>query len=584
MTSLEHSKKLVLIPHDTLTKLQDKTLLHPSNEVISELDSEMKKVLSQKASDSEKWKLYDQTLQRYLHFIKEKRRPAEILMSSAEETPQAKEENTNDDEVIRKRILDIVPSKSKQAASALFDILKSPRGHDWVSWEPHGAVKIEGVKIPQSNIIDLISDTSRSRKTAQAVGWMQFARVLKTLNTPLELVSNVQYKNFIRDQSGLGENPQSNQNEKQEVSQNGEQSVSGLNGALEKIYHNRSHPAGFSTPARLHAATNETISRNQIESFLQGEDSYTLHKPARKHFPRNVTYADTVDSCWQSDLADFSQLSKDNDGNKYIMIIIDVFSKYAWTVPISKKTASSVTDAVRQVFDSTERRCGYFSTDKGGEYDNKILKNLLKTQGITYFHTHNPDTKCSVAERFIRTLRMSLQKYFTHTGDYRYVDGLLNDVTHAYNNKYHRSIKMTPTEASNPSRMYEVYNNLYGKKLCQKKIKPKFHVGDHVRISREKRRFEKSSTWNWSDEIYKVSKVIPHLQPVYRVVDIDNGEELIGTFYSWELNKVKKPDHFRIEYIVKTRGKGASKKHLVHWRGYPVSSRSWIFDKDIIST
>lgn len=354
---------------------------------------------------------------------------------------------------------------------------------------------------------------------------------------------------------------------------------------LADIFYDTKHPAGYSNPPRLHRGAQGKHTRHEVLDYLQGEDTYTLHKQVRKHFPRNITYADTVDDCWQSDLADFSNLKEDNDHYLYILCTIDVFSRYAWTIPIKDKKANTVLEAFKTLFEATDRRPGRaVITDKGGELNNVTLKRYFKQQGVDLFHTNNPDTKCSIAERFIRTLRLWMQKIFTHKEKYRYIDGILQDVTYAYNHKYHRSIKMTPHEASQPKRVLEVYHNLYSSRLKQKKVKPQLRKGDFVRIAREKKKFEKGHYWNWSEAIYQVTRVIPHQYPLYKIADIDHQEELEGSFYSWELSKVHKPDTFKIEYIVDTKGVGASKKHLVHWRGYPVESRSWVLAKNIEET
>lgn len=265
------------------------------------------------------------------------------------------------------------------------------------------------------------------------------------------------------------------------------------------------------------------------------------------------------------------------------MVVCDVFSRYAWTIPLSGKTAGDVVDGFKQLFAMTDRRCSTLISDKGKEFDNKSLLLFLKQNDIRYYHTNNPQTKCSIAERFIRTLRLMLQKVFTFREKYRYVDGLLDDVTFAYNNKIHRTLTMTPTQASDPKRLLEVYHILYDKKLHKQTRKIKFKVGDYVRISREKKKFEKAQTWNWSEEIFKVSKVISQIQPLYKLVEIDKEEEIEGNFYEWELSKVTKPELFKIAYIVSTKGKGDKQQKLVHWRGYPEASRSWILSKDIVN-
>lgn len=367
-----------------------------------------------------------------------------------------------------------------------------------------------------------------------------------------------------------------------ETSLNKRQGKQNGNDGFDEIYLNSRHPAGFSTVERLAQATKRKL--NDVRDYLKGKDSYTLHKRARRTFPRNVTYADTVDDCWQADLADVS-FSKDvNQGNCYILCIVDVFSRYAWTIPLLNKKAKTVKNAFETIFENTERRPRRLITDKGGELNNRTLKTFLSQREIEYAHTNNPDTKCAIVERFIGTLRLWLQRIFTHRENYQYTNGVLEDVTHAYNHKKHRTLKMTPFEASQPERVLEVYHNLYDRKVGGKKETPKLKVGDYVRISREKKRFEKGSTWNWSEEIFKITQIIPHKYPVYRIAELETNEELEGTFYSWELNPVKKPDQFKIDYIVKTRGTGDRQQMLVHWRGYPTSSRSWVLAKDIVTS
>ncbi|KAK3921532.1 Putative uncharacterized transposon-derived protein [Frankliniella fusca] len=156
---------------------------------------------------------------------------------------------------------------------------------------------------------------------------------------------------------------------------------------------------------------------------------------------------------------------------------------------------------------------------------------------MEFFSTSNPDTKASVCERFQRTLKEKLYRVFTHRENYRYTDGLLDDIVHAYNNTYHRSIKMTPHEASQPENTLKVYHTLYPPE--RKKKCPKLRAGDFVRISRQKGTFEKGYTWNWSEEIFKVVSVIPHSLPCYKIKDLD-GDEVSGTFYEPELQKLSK--------------------------------------------
>ncbi|KAK3911547.1 Putative uncharacterized transposon-derived protein [Frankliniella fusca] len=333
-------------------------------------------------------------------------------------------------------------------------------------------------------------------------------------------------------------------------------------GNLGDVYHEPADPASYGTAWKLWDATGEK--KEKITHYLEGEDAYTLHKPARRRFPRNVTYADNIDESWQTDLTDFQSLKKDNDGFSYILCVIDVFSKYGWAVPIKDKSGPSIIKGFQIIFKNTHRRPTRLFSDKGTEYINKTFQKFLKENNITYIHTHNPDIKCAIVERWQGTIKSKLFKRFTHTEQYRYVDGLLHDIVDAYNHTYHRSMKMRPVDVT-PDRVLEVYNNLYGGMKHTSKRR-KFNVGDYVRISREKQVFKKGYTWNWSEEIFKIVQVIPHTMPVYQLEDLDK-DPIEGTFYEMELQKVTKPEAFKIAYIVRSKGTKGKRQHLVHWRG-----------------
>jgi transposase InsO family protein len=152
---------------------------------------------------------------------------------------------------------------------------------------------------------------------------------------------------------------------------------------------------------------------------------------------------------------DNTAIAQHNRGVRYVLVVIDVFSRFCWTVPVKNKTGESLVKAFHEIFKSTERRCGSIITDSGGEFKNKKLINYLKSMDISYFNTFNPQTKCSIVERLIRTLRLWLQRIFTHTRSYNYIDGALSDVTYSYNNKIHRTLKMTPKRNYNQSKRKE---------------------------------------------------------------------------------------------------------------------------------
>ena len=168
--------------------------------------------------------------------------------------------------------------------------------------------------------------------------------------------------------------------------------------------------------------------RKRVAEWLSEQDAYTLHKPARRHFKRRRVI---VGGLRQADLVDLSQLKKDNNGMTFPLTVIDVFSKVAWCFPMKNKSAASLVAALDSTFSRGWPKT--LQTDQGLEFLNKSVQALLKKHGIHHFSTHNAETKASIVERFNRTLKTRMWRYFTKHQTWRYID-VLQDLVQSYNN------------------------------------------------------------------------------------------------------------------------------------------------------
>ena len=166
--------------------------------------------------------------------------------------------------------------------------------------------------------------------------------------------------------------------------------------------------------------------------------------------------------------------TKFNRGVKYLLAVIDVFSKYSWLIPLKDKMGKSVALALKTIF--KERKPEKMWVDKGKEFYNKDVKDLIEL-----YSTENEE-KSSVVERWIRTMKEKMWKFFLANSTNVYID-VLPDLFREYNNTRHSSIKMTPVKASKKENELRVWRNLYPKHLEIYDIKPKFSVVDKVRIS-----------------------------------------------------------------------------------------------------
>ena len=234
-------------------------------------------------------------------------------------------------------------------------------------------------------------------------------------------------------------------------------------------------------------------------------------------------------------------LSKHNKGIRFLLCVIDIFSKYAWVVPLKDKKGISIVKAFQSILkqSNSKRKPNKIWIDKGSEFYNAYFKKWLQDNDIVMYSTHN-EGKSVVAERFIRTLKSKIYKYMTSISKNVYIDKL-DDIVDKYNNTYHTTIKMKPIDVKD-----NTYINT-SKEINNKD--PKFKVGDHVRISKYKNIFAKGYMPNWSEEVFVTKKVKNTILWIYVINDL-NGEEIIGTFNEKELQKTNQ-EEFRIEKVIR---------------------------------
>ena len=255
-----------------------------------------------------------------------------------------------------------------------------------------------------------------------------------------------------------------------------------------------------------------------------------LHKLVIKKFSKCKVYPSFQDNIWGVDLADMQLLSRQNNGIKYLLWVIDLFSKYAFVVPLKDKKGASVVKGFEKIVSESSRRPNKIWVDQESEFYNKTFKNWLKDEGIEMYSTYN-EGKSVVAERFIRTLKNKLYKHMTAIGKNVYWNvywNVLDDVVAKYNNTINRSIGVKPKDVKSDKK------SVYVEQSNDKNAR--FSVGDRVRISKFKNIFAKGYTSNWSKELFVVNKIKNTVPWTYVLKDL-NGEDIIGSFYDRKLQK-----------------------------------------------
>ena len=295
---------------------------------------------------------------------------------------------------------------------------------------------------------------------------------------------------------------------------------------LKKFYLDPKFPGSYSGAYKFYQEVKNIhpkVTLKKVNEFLKSQDAYTLHKRTRKpKFRRTLVFKPR--DLWQIDLLDMQKYSKENDGYRYICVIIDCFSRYVWVKPLKNKTGKATVKALALLL--MNERPKLIQADQGTEFFNRDVKRMLEAFGPKLYHTYT-DKKAAIVERVQRTLRGRLGRLFTKRRNFKWIDKI--DIVTAYNNTHHSSIKMKPADVDE-----EHIANIFFNSLPNLKKTIKFSNGDRVRILIKKNQFAKEFEKSLSEEIFKIKR-IQNTNPItYLIEDLD-GEDIIGGFYTEEL-------------------------------------------------
>ena len=241
-------------------------------------------------------------------------------------------------------------------------------------------------------------------------------------------------------------------------------------------------------------------------------------KPPRRYYATNKTDVYHIDDTWSLDILDLKDYgSKNNKGYRYVLVIIDNFSKFGWTVPLKNKNAQTIKDSFEKIIISSKRKPNLIETDRGREFHNNIFQDFMNKNNIKLY-SRNSSFGAVFAERFNHTIRDLLKKPVFEKGYGNWID-VLSTITKQYNNRIHSPTKLSPKDASLKKNEGFVYKNLLDKR---KKITPKFQINDLVRVADLKKTFSKGDATNWSYKLYKITEIINDTIPSYH---IDNLKE-----------------------------------------------------------
>ena len=340
---------------------------------------------------------------------------------------------------------------------------------------------------------------------------------------------------------------------------------------MKKAWYDPENPAGYGGVSKLSKVVNQNVKKTK--NWLKSQNAYTLNKPMRRRFPTRAYKTFGIDDLWQMDLMEMIPYSKINKGYKYILTCIDVFSRFARAIPIKSKSASEVNEAMKRMF--ANGHPDNLQTDLGKEFYNSKVKALLKLNGINHYTVHS-QYKAALVERFHRTLRERLKRYFDAQGNKVWIT-VLPKIINSYNYSPHRGLNgLRPTDISKDNQL-KIWLSREKKHV---KVKPKYKVGDFVRISKiSASPFIKNFDTNWSDEVFQISQINIKQVPVMYVIRDYENNVVQGKFYEQELQVINEPTTYRIQKVLKSKGVGKNKQYYVRWHGY--KTPTWIPAKNL---
>jgi len=320
-------------------------------------------------------------------------------------------------------------------------------------------------------------------------------------------------------------------------------------------------------------AKEQNLPYEAVKETLKYEPSYQMNQQVVKNFPTRRVYISGPHIQYAADLADVSNDSDENDNIKFLLVVLDGFTKKAFVYPLKNKTAEEVVRAFTDLIENKKAKFEKLQTDQGKEFWNSKLQSLLEKHKITLFSTVGSNTKAAIAERFIRTLRQRIGRFKDFSQTHRFIDDL-DDIVEGYNNTVHSSTGFAPNMVRD-EHTEKILEALYGVNMTFEIPPPKFHKGDYVRISTLSGPFAKEgNTQRWTEGVFKVDEVVHTLPTTYKLKDL-SGEDITGAFYEQEMVITNEPKEFKVEKILESKGRGKNKKYLIKWLGYSDKDNTW---------
>ena len=333
---------------------------------------------------------------------------------------------------------------------------------------------------------------------------------------------------------------------------------------LKREYYDSSKSGSYQSPFKFYQSfksrhPKSTLTLNKVKQWMEGQDTYTLNREIRTKMVKPNIIVDGINDIWEADLADLRKYEKLNDGYKYLLGVVDVFSRKLYVRPLKNKYSFSVIQAFQDILKESGQSCNKLRTDMGSEFTNEAFQSYLSHIGISHYYSHGT-SQCAYIERVWKTIKKRIIKLISKMKSNRYIDKL-QSVISSYNKTMHSMTGFSPNEVSEENES-EVRYNQYVQRISRNQLvnaaeqkQYRFEVGDKVRIAKRKERIQTEHRERWTREPYIVlDRVKISGVPMYQLIDM-KGEVIDGRFYEHEMQKIQEDKNklYEIENVLKSR-------------------------------
>ena len=357
---------------------------------------------------------------------------------------------------------------------------------------------------------------------------------------------------------------------------------------LKSKYKNPLHPVSFLGIDKIYKFYNGVLSKKKIKKYLNSTEVNTIMRmqPPNRSNQFTPTIAFYYLDLFQVDLVDVSRISESNNGVKFLLCGIDVFTRKLFVQPVKDKKALSVLSALKAIFGFLEHPPSNLSSDAGGEFVNKHVSKMLKNLGVKFYISVS-ENKCSIVEASQKTLQRKMYSYMVNKESIRYID-VLQQIVESYNRGYHRFLKMSPNDAAKQEnfKKLQILNMDRLFKLNQVKPVVIYKIGDQVRatIDKKKNPFVRSYDVQNSIAKYQIYKISTRnsVYAKYYLKHMDSDKKITGGWFHARQLTLCTNDTFRGR-VTASRVRRGKKQFKFSYAGYPKEHDQWLDESAITS-